>query len=357
MPLSSPPKTVGPIRVGFALLAVNLLLTVATFADTPPAARAGKDDFMPYVELAPFLVKGKQLTISIHARSRRDRHYAADFAEEVVKVVYESATESTGKGLVIIGRKGEPHPAMIFRKFLALAKAGQLDPGVAARAPELTGMLDRWEDGIDKSKSGGDGHKEEDQDDMEFEKILAALPLPLEGIGAKLYQLAWREDFDEARVEAGLRALRTADLDGSLFARFDWAFYLPPRGAFEAALDELVADALKEDNAGFLARMMAKGVMLTVKGRIRQSIEAMRQGVLFHTVILGSRQFSEEEAAALTGAYVEALLPDHAPGPGSAHERSVRAVREEIQRLKSQPPQPPESVRFPAGAAFRAKEG
>jgi hypothetical protein len=338
MQFTSPPKTAGSSRVGFALLAVNLLLTATASADSPPLSKNGKNDFMPYVELAPFLVKGKQLTISVHARSGRDRHYAENFAEEVVKVVYESATESTGKGLVIIGRKGEPHPAIIFRKFLALAKAGQLDPGVAARAPELTGMLDRWEDGIDQAKSGGDGHKEEDQDDMEFEKILAALPLPLEGIGAKLYQLAWREDFEEARVEAGLRALRTADLDGNLFARFDWAFYLPPRGAFEAALDELVADALKEDNAGFLARMMAKGVMLTMKGRIRQAIEAMRQGVLFHTVILGSRQFSEEEAAALTRAYVEALMPDHAPGPGSPHERSVRAVQAEIERFKSRPP-------------------
>ncbi len=86
---------------------------------------------------------------------------------------------------------------------------------------------------------------------MEFEKIITALPLPLEGIGAKLYQLAWAEDFDDAKVEAKLRALHAADLEGSMFAHFDWVFYLPPRNAFDDVLDEIIADALKEEKAGF----------------------------------------------------------------------------------------------------------
>ena len=101
---------------GLVLLAAAGLLTKGDAAESTATARSkGPDDFMPYVQLAPFKVNGRQLAVSIYARSKRDRRYAEDFAEEVMKVVYESVTESTGKGLVIIGRKGEPHPVFVFR--------------------------------------------------------------------------------------------------------------------------------------------------------------------------------------------------------------------------------------------------
>ncbi|MEJ1972082.1 MAG: hypothetical protein WDM96_06310 [Lacunisphaera sp.] len=125
-----------------------------------PKPARGADNFMPFVELAPFVVNGKQLAISVYARSKRDRRYAEDFAEEEVKVVYESVTESTGKGLIIIGRKGEPHPVFVFRKFLALAKEGKLDPAVAARGPELFSMLDHWKSTADtKDSASCRGHE------------------------------------------------------------------------------------------------------------------------------------------------------------------------------------------------------
>jgi hypothetical protein len=311
-------------------------MIAADAAQANPAK--AQDDFMPHVQLAPFVVQGRQLTISIHARSNRDRRYAEAFAEDVAKVVYEGVTPETGKGLVIIGKKGEPHPITVFRQFLELAEAGKLDPTVAARAGELTVALDNWEDTIEHggSSEGGVKVNPKAENDPEFERIVTALPLPLEGIGAKLYQLAWREEFEARRVEARLCALRASDLEGNLFVRFDWVFYLPPRGAFERAINDIVADALKEEQVGFFTRTLVKGVMLTVKGEIRQTVEAMRRGIMFATVVKACTEFRGEQVSTLTKAYIDELLPEHggSRGSGPEHERAVRAVQNQVQVLR-----------------------
>src|SRR6478752_2994254 len=119
--------------LGFQLIQwLALLFTVGLLLLNPATARAEKaparEEFMPLVKLAPFVVKGQSLQISIYARTNSDRKYGEKFAGEVAKVIYEAVTEDTGRGLVIIGAKGEPHPIFVFRKFLALAKAGKLDP-------------------------------------------------------------------------------------------------------------------------------------------------------------------------------------------------------------------------------------
>lgn len=95
------------------------------------------------MKLAPFVVNGQSLAISIYARTNSDRRYGEHFAEGVAKGVYEAVTESTGRGLVVIGAKGEPHPIFAFRKFLALAKDEKLDPAIAAHEPEVATILDR----------------------------------------------------------------------------------------------------------------------------------------------------------------------------------------------------------------------
>lgn len=326
----------------------SCLLAMAAVAGHGASNPANKDDFMPYVELAPFVVNGKQLAISIHARSEKDRRYAEEFAEKVVKVVYEGVTESTGKGLVIIGKKGEPHPIFIFRKFQALAAEGKLDPAIAAYAPELDASLHRWQDSAEHGTDGGEEHEDVD---MEFEQIVTALPLPLEGIGAKLYQLAWSEKFDEAKVEARLRALKPGDLEGNLFARFDWVFYLPPRGALEQAIDKLIAEALKEEDIGFLARVAVKGALIVVKPMIRKAVEGARQGVMFMTVTQAQTDFSPDEVGELTEAYIEVHMPDHKKEPGNEHERAVRAVREQIQLLEGKRREHVEVAATPAPAA------
>lgn len=327
------PQTPLPHR-GWVRRTTILLMAVILFLPEAAAAGAasGKEDFGSLVKLAPFVVNGRQLSVSVHARSSRDRRYAVGFAEEVVAVVCEAVTPETGRGLVIIGQKGEPHPIHVFRRFLTMAQAGQIDPAVAARAPELIAALDRWETTITE-----DDATDASDDDLEFEKIMTALPLALEGVGAQLYQLAWAERFDEAKVETRLRALRTTDLSADLFTPYDWVFYLPPRKAYEQVLDGLVADALKEDDAGFFARMAVKGVMLAVKPRIRQAIEAMRQGLLFATVVEARTQWDRSTVDELTDAYIEVLLPaaegkrESAPG----HEHAVKAVRDRLRELDS----------------------
>jgi hypothetical protein len=325
------------------ILATSVLFTPA-LAQGEKAA-AAMDKFSPLVKLAPFVVNGQSLAISIFARSRSDRRYGEQFAENVSKVVYEAVTESTGKGLVIIGTKGESHPIFFFRKFLALAQAGKLDPAIAARGPELSKMMSRWEhimdddksDTADKSAKAGKrdaGEKHHDVD-LDFDQIVTALPLPLEGVGAKLYQLAWEERFDDAKVEAKLRALRPGDLERrDLFKAYDWVFYLPPKGAFDKVLDDIIAEAMKEDDVGFFARVAVKGALLVVKPKIRRAIEAMRQGMMFMTMVSARTPYPEDEVWKLTGSYIEVFMPDEKKTPGTDHERAVAAVRARIKQIE-----------------------
>ncbi len=340
-----------------ARLVVGGLFAAGAWAEGAANAPA-KDDFSSLVKLAPFVVSGKSLAISIYARTRSDRRYGEEFSEDVVKVVYESVTESTGKGLVIIGAKGEPHPILVFRKFLALAHDGKLDPAVAARGPELSRMLDRWQHGISERKSSGRDQDDEGMD-LDFEKIALALPLPLEGIGAKLYQLAWEERFDDARVEAKLRALQPGDLERrDLFKSFDWVFYLPPKGAFDRVLDDIIAEALKKEDMGFFARTAVKGALLVFKPKIRRAIEAMRRGMMFMTVVRAQTAYTEDEVANLTGAYIEVMMPfqskEEKPPGNSDHERAVNAVRAELQKNAAKAKVPLEPA---ATAAARLESG
>lgn len=273
------------------------------------------------------MVNGTQLAISVHARSKRDRRYAEDFGAAVVKTVYASVTTETGKGLIIIGEKHEPHPVSVFRRFLELAQAGKLDPAVAARGPELSTMLEHWSASLQHGESaGGDGGE---PIDLDFETMLKALPLPLEGIGAQLYQLAWAETFDPARVDARLLALRAADLERDLFAHFDWVFYLPPRGAFDQALKDLIDAALHEEDVGFFARTAIKGALLLVKPKISRAIEGLRRGVLFKTVVQARTDYSAAAVQELTDAYMEASVPEFGAerGPRLTPVEAVMARR------------------------------
>lgn len=321
-----------------ALIAGWLVVTRALGQE--PAAPAKKEEFSSLVKLAPFVVSGKSLAISIYARTGSDRRYGEQFSEGVVKVIHEAVTESTGKGLVIIGAKGEPHPSLVFRKFLALANDGKLAPDVAARGPELRVMLERWKHAWDEENSAG--AKDDDDVPLQFEQIFAALPLRLEGVGAKLYQLAWEEKFDEAKVEAKLRALGPGDLERrDLFKSFEWVFYLPPKGAFDRVLDDVIATALKQEEIGFFARVAIKGVLLALKPKIRRAIEGMRQGMMFTTVVQAQTSLSEKEVSALADAYVAVLMPfvekKKQPPGRTEHERAVNAVRAQLQQNAAKP--------------------
>src|SRR5438105_2881315 len=215
------------------------------------AAGPANGEFGNDIQLAPFVVNGRKLSISIHARTPSDRSYAEKFADEVVEIAYETIGDSTGKGLVIIGRQGEPHPLLVFKKFQTLAAAGQLDPAVAARSPELTAMMAAWkaqlhmeeaENKVEKEEEAMKARKDEPKEfKVTLDMVTPALPLPLEGLLSKLYQLSWAEGFDDARIDKKLRSLTLADLESNAFSKYDWVFYLPPRHAFNDVMDDLMA--------------------------------------------------------------------------------------------------------------------
>ena len=270
-------------------------------AAAPPSDMASR--FMPYVELAPFEVNGEQLAVSIHARTKSDRRYAAKFAKEVIGVAFETMETSTGHGLVIVGRKGEPHPINVYRTFLALSDANKLDSEVAVLAPDLTDKLADWENKFAFNDGSSDGP------DIDFDMIVNAVPLPLEGIESKLYQMAWADDFDMERFGHRLRSLTVDDLQTDELARFEWVFYLPPKSAFSEAMKEIVPKMLAESDIGFFKRMAVRSALTIFKPLLKKAIEGARKGMLYLTVLRAMSVYSNGDIEALTEAYVEAMMP------------------------------------------------
>ena len=304
-------------------LSRRLFLLAGAIGLTAAAGAAGKADpaFGDAVQLAPFVVNGKKLSISIHARTQSDRTYAEKFAEEVVGIAYETLGKSTGAGLVIIGREGEPHPVVVIRKFLAMAAAGQLDPVVAAKANELIMKLAGWKAMLHLDEDPGEkGFK------LTFDMIVPALPLPLEGVASKLYQLSWAEDFDDARIERKLRSLTVADLESDALSKYDWVFYLPPRNAYVGVQDEVMKQAVKHEKMGLFKRAALKSALFVFKPAIRTAVEGMRKGMLFMTVLRAESGYSKGDIMTLTMAYTNVLMPDFKFSGGTEHKRALEAI-------------------------------
>jgi len=291
-------------------------------AASSPSADFGKD-----VKLAPFVVRGEKLSLSIHARTNSDRRYATEFAEEVIRVAFETMEpKSTGAGLVIVGRDGEPHPIVMMRKFMAMAEAGQLQPGVAELARTIDAKLNAWKVALNLDENSRDPAREGPT--IAFDQIMPALPVPLEGVAAKLYQLAWDEQFDEAKLAARMRTLTVADLESSMFAKYDWVFYLPPRKAFDPVLNQLVTAVMEHEKMGLGKRMLVRSAMVVFKPAIRKAVEGFRKGMLFMTVLDARSGWSQDDVKALTGAYVQALMPDFKfnDSEEQTHERIMAAI-------------------------------
>ncbi|MBP6507079.1 MAG: hypothetical protein KA257_05895 [Opitutaceae bacterium] len=302
--------------------------------------------FGDVVQLAPFVVNGKKLSISIHARTPADRRYAEKFADEVVEIAYETLEDATGNGLVIIGREGEPHPITIFQKFLTMAAAGQLDPAVAAKAGELKAMLadlktmshmdDDRNHATTEEEAEEEPHekqKEEKVVKLTLEMVLPALPLPLEGIGSKLYQLSWAENFNEARIEQKLRTLTVADLESDALSKYTWVFYLPPRNAFVGVQDELMKQVVLQQKLGLFKRAAVKSALFVFKPAIKKAVESMRKGVLFMTVLRAESDYRKDDIMTLSGAYMNVLMPDFKFNGGTEHQRAREAI--EAQKIKN----------------------
>lgn len=338
--------------------AVGLLL-VGGFAraDAPAAAGKGSTAFGADVQFAPFVVNGEKLSIAIHARTKSDRSYATEFAEKGVRIAYETMAKSTGAGLVIIGHEGEPHPVVVIRKFLAMAAAGELDPAVAARAGELDAKLADW-----KAIMRMDQVVEDEENGLKitFDMIVPALPLPLEGLASKLYQLSWAEGFDATRVERKLRALTPADLESDLLAKYDWVFYLPPRDAYVGVQNTLMKEVMEKEKMGVFKRAAIRSALVVFKPAVKKAVEAFRQGMLLLTVLRARSDWNREDIRLLTEAYTNALMPDFKFNDGSEHERALAAIEKQkvknAEYAKDPFVSPPRLAEF-AAAAYAAFEG
>lgn len=306
------------MRYCVALLGAAALAVITHAAPEQAAPEFGKN-----VELAPFAVKGKPLSVSIHARSKSDRKYGEKFADEVVQVAYETMGDSTGKGLLIVGVDGEPHPINFFRRFIELAKAGKLDPGVAEAAVQVEGMIQKMQ-GIIKVK-------DEDGEDIgiTFDTFVPALPMPLEGTASRLYQLAWAEKFDAARVEKMLTSLTPADLERPDLIRFGWVLYLPPQAATSRVMKEVLDKAMKKEKMGVFKRAAVKSAMFVFAPVIKKATEALRKGMLFRTILDAESSYSDDDLNELTKVYVGAMMPDLKPGSSGDRERVLAAIEKQ----------------------------
>lgn len=324
-----------PIGLWLAGSLAAAVLVRAAPSEPPPdrsaSAVAAADDFGRNVQLAPFVVKGEKLSISIHARTERDRRYATEFAEDVVRVAYETVEKSTGAGLVIVGREGEPHPVVMIQRFMAMADAGQLDPQVAAKARALQEKLTAWKATLNLDKPQDD---DESRPNITFEMLMPALPVPLQGAAARLYQLAWAEKFDEARLAARLRTLTLAELEGDTFGKYDWVFYLPPRDAAGGVINAMVKEVMEHEKMGLGKRIAIRSAMVVFKPAVKKSVEGFRKAMLYMTVLQARSGWSPDDVKALTNAYLQVLMPDFKfnDSEEKTHERIMAAIEKQKAR-------------------------
>jgi hypothetical protein len=287
-----------------------------------PAA-AADDAFGKDIQLAPFVVKGKPISVSIHARTKGDRRYAEKFADEVVEIAYETLGDSTGRGLVIVGTEGEPHPIHFFRRFLEMARAGQLDPSLQESVGQLDTALKKVNE---KFKIDGE---ENARMGITFDTFLPALPLPLPGAAAQLYQLAWAEGFDDAQIAQRVKTLTRADLQREEFTRYDWVLYLPPHSATGPVIKDLLNKGIKGQKMGLFKRAAIRSAVFAFKPVINKAVEAMRSGFLFTTILWADGTYSEDDIEQLTKAYVRQLMPDLKPGSGDERRRALTAIEKQ----------------------------
>jgi len=255
------------------------------------------------------------------ARTKADRAYAEKFADDVVEIAYETLGDSTGKGLVIVGAEGEPHPILIVRKFLELARAGQLDPSLTPSADEVAGLLKKVQEKMKIEDGGKSG--------ITFETILPAVPLPLEGVASKLYQLAWAEGFDQVRVEAKLRALTRADLGRDELNRYNWVFYLPPYAATTVVFRDMVNKAMAAEKMGLFKRAAVRSALFVFSPLVKHAIESLRKGILYMTILRAESHYDEGDINELTKAYVQELMLSLKPGAGDERKRVLAAIEKQ----------------------------
>lgn len=280
------------------------------------------------VELEPFVIEEEQLAVSVYARTNGDRKYAVRFAEEVLGYTFESLNEDPGYGLVIVGEKGEPHPMFVFYQFLKMSEEGLLDPELQPAVEELTETIQEWKDNANPDKKSDNGKEVYKPD---FDTTIRAMPFPLEGVGSKLYQIAWVEAFDEERIDMRLKNLTQEDLDSDDLSAFDWVFFLPHKGELGKLLDKSIDDYLEHKVKNFLKGIAIRSAVIAAKPWIKGLFERLRKGMFYMTLLRARTDLSKADIDRLMQRFIKALeFKDREDGQ-SKREYVAQELRHQIE--------------------------
>ena len=159
------------------------------------------------------------------------------------------------------------------------------------------------------------------------------MPLPLKGAASKLYQLAWAEGFDAARVEKMLKTLTPAGLARDDLRRYDWVFYLPPHSTTSVVLKEVMDKGMKAQKIGLIKRAVIRSAAFTFRPAINKAVEGMRKGLLFRAILIAESKYNEGDIDALSAVYMQELMPDLTPGSIGEHRHALEAI--EKQKIKN----------------------
>lgn len=298
-----------------------LFLATCVLCTTTLEARDQKE-FSDYYELEPYQVTGEEIPITVFARNGGDRAYAARFAHKVVEVAYATLERSPGSGLVIIGRSREPHPITLFERFMEKAKAEGASPELKKIAAELEEGFASW-----REKLSFNVEDEGTEVDIDTKELVDAFPMPLPQTAARLYLLAWKENFDPERVELLLSELKAEDLKGQEFQDFKWVFYLPPRNSLNKVLKEVLPLAFEEGELGPVKRMLARAAIAAFKPLIKDAVEGVRKGILYWSVLSANPEaFNEGDIQALASVYISSQMPRGKILGSNKIERGLEAV-------------------------------
>ncbi len=284
-------------------------------------------EFEDFYELEPITIVGEAIPITVFARTGGDRRYATHFAHNVVEVAYDTLQGSPGAGLVIIGRSGEPHPIRLLESFMEKARRDGASPELARIADELDETVSKWREKIDFDI--GSDNSEEDFP-IDSNKLVDAFPIPLPQLAAKLYLIAWKEDFDPERVDLRFDKLTAKELREQEFEEFQWVFYLPPKNALNKVIKEVLPVAFKEANLGPVKRMLARAAIAAFKPLIKDAMEGVRKGVLYWSVLSANESaFNEGDIELLTAKYIESQMPRGKIIGGDKKERALEFTRKQ----------------------------
>ncbi len=340
-------------------IAVGLLVQAPLLPGSMEASGTQRDmqkEFLDVVELAPFEIVDDQLAVSVFARTRGDRNYAVRFAEEVLDYTYQSINGSPGLGLVIVGEKGEPHPIFVYYQFMDLAEQGRLDPRLQSAIEELDAMIQEWQD---KVKVGG-MDRESGEMRMDFETVIPAIPLPLEGVGSKLYQIAWVEKFDQQRLARRFEALTPEELASDDLSAFDWVFFLPHKSEFGKVLDKTIDAFMDHKKPNFFTAAAIRTAVFSFKPWIKSAFERLRKGMLYLTLLRARTDYSDSEKRALTQRFTEALEFDGRKSGQSKRDFVIQELEDQIEEnlwFHENPFKAPEPLAAYDPDAYRVFEG